>query len=287
VKKNILFIAFIFISLSLYSQSFKLWKGDTVNITDANNLKQKYWVFINKDSVNINSNGNYVDGLKQGIWKFYFEGGKIKSEITYKNNRKKGPAKVYYKNGQISEEGIWEHNKWVGKYKSYYENGQVSYDWSYNENGERSGVQKYYHKNGKVKIEGNWKGGKESGTITEYYENGEVKTEKVFANGQCDGASIKTYEQKQIKTDDANVVNNSENSVVNNSENNDTNVGVFDGNGYHTFYNRQRKIEKDGYFLNGYLQEGKHFIYDASGKLISTKIYEKGKVVKVIKSEFK
>lgn len=281
MKKVYLFNILLFISMFSYSQTFTVWRGDTINLTDVSGLKQGNWIYFSADSANIESEGKYTNNLREGIWKFYSESGKLKSQITYQNNLKNGPAKVYYNNGNIAEEGIWKRNKWVGEYKSYHENGQLSYDWNYNEKGERSGVQKYYYPNGKIKIQGNWKEGKEAGVISEYYETGELKAERLFADGQSDSASFKVYaKENNILPDTARTVNPSDNKENDDSQN----VGVFTGNGYHTFYNKNRKIEKEGYFLNGYLQEGKHFIYDEKGNLVSTRLYKKGKIVETIKN---
>lgn len=281
MKKLNLFAILIFISAFSYSQTFEIWKGDTINITDVSSLKQGNWIYFTAESKIIESQGKYVNNMKEGLWKFYFENGILKSQITYQNNLKIGPAKVYFSNGNIAEEGIWKRNKWVGNYKSYHENGQVSYDWNYNEKGERSGVQKYYHPNGKIKIQGNWKEGKEAGVISEYYETGELKAERLFADGQSDSTSFKVFtKENNTHIDTANVADTN----ITNENNDNQNVGVFTGNGYHTFYNKNRKIEKEGFFQNGYLQEGKHFIYDEKGNLISTKIYKKGKVIETIKN---
>ena len=105
---------------------------DTINSIDSANLKQGHWVIYNKTKhfPNYSDNqiveeGYYINDKKEGIWKRYWNNGKILAEVTYNNNIQSGYAKIYYKNGNISEEGNWENGKWSGNYKLYDENGQL------------------------------------------------------------------------------------------------------------------------------------------------------------------
>jgi antitoxin component YwqK of YwqJK toxin-antitoxin module len=290
VKKLTLLLILGLISNLAFSQTFKILNGDTVNFTNEANIKQGLWIYYFDNSEIINNKGYFKDNLKTGVWTSYYSSGKIKSEISHVANRKDGHAKIYYENGIIAEEGTWRVNKWVGAYKSYFPSRKVSYEWNYNENGERTGMQKYYHENGKVKIEGEWDKGKEKGVIKEFYETGDLKSEKLFADGQIDNSTVKNYNQNQTNSNNNNqnnTENNTNNSNTNNNSNNNNNaeIGVFSGNGYHTFYNKFRLVEKEGVFQNGYLIDGKQYIYNEEGKLIVTKTFEKGKVISSVANE--
>jgi antitoxin component YwqK of YwqJK toxin-antitoxin module len=234
------------------AQTYKIWKGDTINFKDKNNLKQ-------------------------GIWVSFYKNGFKKSEITYLNGKKNGYAVIYFENGNISEEGTWMVNKWTGKYRSYYRNGKLRYRWNYNEKGNRSGYQAYYYENGNIKIEGDWDNGKENGTIKDYRTDGSLRSEKTFNEGKVDSAGIKTYDPKEKRI-------NKENKLSENLTNikKQDSLTVFTGTGYHKFYNIHKKLEKEGEFKNGLLFKGKHYIYDESGLLIKTIIYENGKISKQI-----
>ena len=132
-------------------------------------------------------------------------------------------------------------------------------------------------------IEGKWNEGKESGVIKEYYENGSLKAEKSFENGAVDITILKTYEKKEklqvtnIKTD---TLQKTVSDIEKKTKHN--NAKVFDGNGYYKLYNKFRKIEKEGDFINGFLYKGKNFIYDSEGNLIKEEYIENGKVEKII-----
>ncbi|MCC7051015.1 MAG: toxin-antitoxin system YwqK family antitoxin [Bacteroidia bacterium] len=199
MRKTLLIVLFVAGKVGL-AQSFEVIGKDTINFVDENNLRQGFWVILNKvkklpgykEDSKVEE-GAFKDSKKSGMWKQFFASGKIKNEITYANNRPNGYARMYFENGNIMEEGMWDNNRWVGTYKQYYESGKVYYDWNYNNQGKREGEQKYYYESGKTMIEGNWKEGKENGSVKEYYENGTLKAERVFNDGSIDIAASKEY----------------------------------------------------------------------------------------------
>ena len=169
--------------------------------------------------ITMKEEGKYVNGKKEGLWKFYYPSGKIKQEVTYKNNRPNGFVRIYYENGNVSEEGIWKGNKWVGKYKYYHKNGKLAYDWNYNENGKRDGVQKYYYENGNIMIEGNWKNGKENGVLREYDENGNSVIDEVKRISKPGRRVYKGYEDiKKFKNGFGTLVVSTNKGVLANDE---------------------------------------------------------------------
>lgn len=226
--------------------------------------------------------GEYNDGRKVGVWKTYYPSGKIKNEITYEAGRPKGPYTTYYENGQVEEQGNWSLTKNYGTFKRYYENGQVSQEFEFDQTGKRNGTQKYYYENGQLMIVGTWNGGKEAGTVTEYYETGEVKSVRVFNDGQMDDSKSvfkepKTPAQANIEPepvkDESNKVKT---AVVVSPSDAAPNIGHFDGNGYHTLYNKDRQISQKGIFKNGRLWDGKYYKYDKNGILTNIEIYQNG-----------
>jgi antitoxin component YwqK of YwqJK toxin-antitoxin module len=272
----------------IHAQNFEMFKGDTINKTDASGQKSGRWIIFDDTKTIVLEEGKYILNKKEGIWKKYYDSGKIKHELTYKSNKPDGYAKFYYENGIVSEEGLWKNNKWVGEYKFYFENGNVSYEWKYNEQGKRSGEQKYYHPNGKVMIVGDWQEGKESGIIKEFDENGNLVSEKNFSNGTLDQNSIKNYDVADKKNENNQIKNEVKDPVTNdvktnNVQNNTSDkLTLFNGTGYNKLYTKDGKIEQEGDFVNGILQLGKKYYYDASGKLAKTVIIKDGKVYNVI-----
>jgi len=284
--------------------------SDTLNKLDDKNLKQGYWIHFeaSNNSKKI-SEGRYINDLKEGIWLSFYPTGKIKTSITYQANKQNGYAKIFYENGKISEEGQWKINKWVGEYKFYYENGNPSYAWSFDDEGKRNGKQKYFYANGKVRIEGDWQGGKENGVIKEFYEdgklkseadwsggkengsvkeyypNGQIKSEKKYANGVLDEKESRDYPEKNKIVEENKLNPNDQNQIEQIPDTNKqvNNIGVFDGNGFHKLFTKDKKIDREGLFQNGKLIDGKKYIYDENGTLVKIAVYENGRLKETIK----
>ncbi len=251
-------IIFLIITNTLFAQTFDVYKGDTINKVDANNLKQGVWVIFDNAGTQKLEEGTYVNNQKHGMWSTFYPNGKTKHAITYTKGSPRGKATFYYEDGSLWEEGIWEIDHWKGQYKFYYKNGQLAYDWFYNQEGKRTGTQKYYHENGVTKYEGEWINGKTVGNLKIYNDKGKLVTERVYNEN---GRLAQNIHYETEKSD----------------ENERT---KFSGTGNHTVYNTLQKIEWKGFFVKGKLFNGTHYIYDDNGKHIKTEVYENGKVTR-------
>ncbi|MGQ1786468.1 toxin-antitoxin system YwqK family antitoxin [Saccharicrinis sp. GN24d3] len=236
-------------SINLMGQTSK----NNLNQVDAAGLKQGRWVITENELVV--EEGVYVDDLKQGIWKAYYQNRNLKHEINFINGEAKGTARFYYKNGTLRESGNWQLDHWEGSYQYYFESGELSYDWYYNENGKREGEQVYYHANGKKMYQGKWENGKTDGTLKVYNDSGQLVLEKTYNNGQ-----IAKIEEP--------VQNEQNNSSVR-----------FTQTGFHTVVHLNGKIDKKGFFVKGNLFNGEKHHYDEQGNLVSVTQYKNGKVV--------
>lgn len=280
--KHLIFAVLILISGSLFAQ----------NKTNEEGRRVGYWKVTGADKSTpgfapdaIVEEGEYTNGRKTGVWKAYYPSGKLKSEITNINGRPKGPYTTYYENGQIEEKGTWSLNKNQGKFTRYYENGQVQQDFTFDDTGKRNGPQKYFYDNGQLMIEGNWDGGKEDGAVKEYFENGDVKSVRVFNGGRMD-ATKSTFnkpatpavapkpEPEPVKENDK-----VKTTVVVAKAESKPNIGYFDGNGFHTLYNKNRQISQKGEFKNGRLMDGKIYKYSKDGILEAIEMYKNGRYV--------
>lgn len=283
--KKILYILLpIFVCSISSAQSYTIDKGDTINVIDANNLKQGFWRIFGKmkplpgyEPEQVVEEGNYESSRKQGLWKNFFPNGKLKSEIAYVNSRPNGTYKTYFENGQVEEEGNWENTRNTGGFKRYHENGQTAQQFVFNETGKRDGKQVYFYENGQVMIEADIEAGKEK-FVKEFYEDGSIKAEKSFIDGELDVANTKVYEPKTpIKGDkdlaDAPI------RVVKADKNDEVNVGTFNGNGQHTMYNKDKQLSKVGFFENFKLMDGLNYKYDSNGILIVIEKYKAGRYI--------
>jgi antitoxin component YwqK of YwqJK toxin-antitoxin module len=269
---NIMRSLFLILSLvyvwavPLRSQDHVALSADTINQTDVTGNRIGYWEIRDKDNMEcVVERGRYINNLKEGVWQGFYPSGIIKHEITFKAGKAKGFAVFYYDNGKKWEEGIWDVDKWIGDYRFYYPSGQLSYQWQYNQSGKRDGEQLYYHENGKVKYSGSWVNGQSHGIVKEYNAKGELLAERTFSNGNLEKVidHRDAHQGKQQMDEKASEF-------------------VFMGTGNHTIYHVDGRIEKQGYFEDGQLMDGRHFIYNSEGKLVSILFFQKGKLVRTV-----
>jgi antitoxin component YwqK of YwqJK toxin-antitoxin module len=248
---------------NLHAQSSS-FSNDTINRTDAANLKQGWWVTLDANGQQVVEKGKYKDGKKDGIWTSYFPNGKTKHVITFKNGIANGPANFFYEDGQLWESGNWMIDHWVGKYSFFYPDGQKQYEWNYNNLGKRQGPQNYFHPNGKVKYAGNWENGKTVGSLKVFDDSGKLTEERVYTDGKYE----KTID-KQL-------------NAIQSSAPSSQSILQFTGTGNHTVYDLSGKIEKKGYFKNGLLMDGEQYLYNTDGVLITKLIFVNGNLKQTI-----
>jgi len=70
--------------------------------------------------------GSYEDGLRNGVWRAYFDDGSLQSEYTYNAGNRDGKCVVYHSTGQIYFEGQWENDQKTGVWTYFNEDGSIS-----------------------------------------------------------------------------------------------------------------------------------------------------------------
>jgi antitoxin component YwqK of YwqJK toxin-antitoxin module len=273
--------------LSGFAQSFELNpanKKDTINMIDFKGMKQSHWIVFGRSKSDTCyaltskvEEGSYQDNRKKGIWSGYFCSGNINRKITFTNGRPDGYAIIYYEDGKTAEEGTWKGNKWTGPFKNYYANGQVKNEFAFSTAGKREGVQKYYYEDGTKQIEGNWQAGKESGVITEYHPDGSIKKTMNYENGNADLLSMKEFKAKKdvaVKSDPVSTKTAVASAKELTNDNKSPKVNVL--NGFHLLYNTSRQKTKEGTFKENRLMEGKNYVYDENGILLTIEVYKNG-----------
>ncbi|MBR4267424.1 MAG: toxin-antitoxin system YwqK family antitoxin [Bacteroidales bacterium] len=302
----IIIILDFFVVNNLFAQRCELHKGSKVNCVDDNNKKQGEWLsYYDTLQTLVSSRGNYVNDIQQGVWTYYYRNGNIKYSLTYVNGVVSGPAKVYYPSGIVQEEGTWDNGHWVGDYKFFYSNGKLAQDFDYDNDGSRNGVQKYYFESGKLRISGIWENDKRNGLLAEYYDSGKLRSESQWVNGVSHGVTKVYYEKGTLKAQyvyNNGVYDAAASKIYSNSrvvaenrvetpkpvvkqekpERQEDQYLLFQGTGYRKLYSMDKRLESEGTFLNGQLNDGKKYYYNSKGDLIKVVVYEHGRVVDVI-----
>ena len=165
------FLLFFLSFLSAWSAS-----GQQTTYFDAHWEKTTQEKAVYYGTVTLNDNGScnakdyYISGtpqmsgqyrsaakkIKEGVFTYFHENGKISSEGGYKNNFRIGEWKWYYPNGQLKEAGSFHKNgqktgPWKGwtatgskDYEGPYKRDEMHGSWNwYHFNGQKSAVEKY------------------------------------------------------------------------------------------------------------------------------------------------
>ena len=163
---------------------------------DGEILNDKKWNGIGYDY-----NGNKVFEIKEGkgfvIEYDYYYGAKY-FEGEYLNGLRNGKGKEFYESGDISFEGEYLNGLRNGEGKEYYlANNRLQFEGKYL-NGKRHGIGKEFHRNGYLEFDGEYLNGERNGLGTEYYNNGNLSYYGEYLNGKKHGFGKKYYGKNQL-----------------------------------------------------------------------------------------
>jgi hypothetical protein len=160
--RRLYLVSFCLLAFCVKAQikSFFVDEGDTINIVDK-------------------------DSLRQGVWREFYSGGKIKSETVYKNNKRQGLEIIWYHSGCIRQENYYNNGKLDGPVTFYSKNCKKESIQNY-KNGVKEGLEIEYHPNGRIKSEATFKNGNLDGVYKVYTKTGEFSFESRTTTGPVD-----------------------------------------------------------------------------------------------------
>ena len=176
----------------------------TVEILEGKNSSDKYLFYKNKEKLGTGacaSNGEFdiISGdIDDGLYKQYYDTGKLHRTFEFKDNELNGWCKVYYKSGKVEREGYFDDNKEQGISKIFYDTGILKGESNYID-GEKNGLTKLYYKSGSIKADMNLKNNQPHGLQVMYYESGAVETKVYFEYGVKNGPVKQYYESGKLK----------------------------------------------------------------------------------------
>lgn len=143
MKKIIIYLAVLFVSANLYSQSItcNMYTFENGIKKDLNSRPYTGPCVTNYSSGKINVKGAFKNGLQDGKWETYTEDGKVESRESYISGKKDGIFEEYYMdekgNFLILNRKSYKDDKPDGIWELYH-NG-VMYDLQTFRNGEKNG----------------------------------------------------------------------------------------------------------------------------------------------------
>ncbi len=207
----------LIITLFTY-KSGVLTKKRTINRRDDQGNKQGVWMHFHKN-LRIKEEGNYVDDLRHGFFKYYTNTGNlIKTERWIMGvlqepdatTEKMEVRKILDKNtGHISSVGPYLQGQKEGVHREYDEEGNVIGGGIYaqgvvlaegitDDMGRRQKHWKFYYQTGELKEEGGYIDGKRNGKWTYYFINGNVEQQGRYNRDKPDGYWVWYHENGEI-----------------------------------------------------------------------------------------
>jgi len=125
--------------------------------------------------------GYVINGVKNGQWTSYDEGGKIYAVTNYINGKKNGKELIFNKRFQVETMVSYTDDQYDGIYGEY-KNGRPEQEVSY-KMGQFDGPTRMYFKTGKLQKEVNFKDGKQHGDYRFYDEEGNITVQYKYRDG--------------------------------------------------------------------------------------------------------
>jgi len=120
--------------------------------------------------------------LANGIGRFYYESGTLKSETPFKEGLREGLGKLYFESGKLKAETPFKNDKIEGLKKEYYESGVVQSEVFF-VNDEADGIAKFYYPSHKLQGETPFKKNKADGITKLYSPSGQLVRTIEFKDG--------------------------------------------------------------------------------------------------------
>jgi antitoxin component YwqK of YwqJK toxin-antitoxin module len=179
----------------------------------------------------------YVEGVRNGIQKEWFDNSQLKAEYTFKEGKMDGIYKEWYPSGQMKLEGFYKMGKAEKKWRTWEQDGKLNQAFmvfeiteSVNEvakdsifgdyytgllkvrhpqgyfiteinyeNGRMHGIRKDLNRYGNVRRISNYQYNKLEGEMRTFFGNGKLRDKENFKNGVQDGISNYYYESGQLE----------------------------------------------------------------------------------------
>jgi len=130
------------------------------------------------------SEGNYVDGVLNGPWHYWYDNGQEAYTENRVNGKLHGQWKQLNEKGVLEEEVSYKAGKRDGRWTKYYEDGSQKKTETHYVDGVESGVRQAWWKNGQLALEETLSDGQRNGKRTTLDESGKKLSEVEYRNGR-------------------------------------------------------------------------------------------------------
>lgn len=134
------------------------------------------------------SEGEFIDGKRDGKWSYWYKDGQLKSEGVYEKGEKEGEWVRNHRNGNLKNKTTFKGGEVVGVFTDLFDNGD-KHEISNHDKGKLHGEFQVFYKNsgGKLKVKGNYQKDSLHGTYEKYWRNGNIAEKGEFNDNKKDG----------------------------------------------------------------------------------------------------
>ncbi|MEZ5068366.1 MAG: hypothetical protein R2847_07665 [Bacteroidia bacterium] len=164
--RSVLFFVFSALMMNASAQTFMVFKGDTINRKDSK-------------------------GQKQGVWKKYYRNDQLFSETVFKDDKQTGTTSFYYESGKLKSQLNWKnpvclHQQFlILKMERKCQRDFIKM--------KKDSTWRYYTPDEKLSAIENFKDGKRHGKWFTYYPEGGKVEEKTFVKDKLKRPYIKYF----------------------------------------------------------------------------------------------
>ena len=176
--KKLFSIIFVLFSLVAFSQD--------ENKTDAKGLKQGLWKKYHENGMT-RYVGNFKDDKPIGVFKYYYDTGKIQVKMTYFGAE--AYTSVYYETGELKGTGKYVNQKKDSTWTYYDLDGYKTATEFYTK-ALKDKIWYVYFQDGKIAEEKEYSNDFENGMWNQYYDDGKKKMEAIYTNGALEGKAV-------------------------------------------------------------------------------------------------
>ncbi len=255
-----------------------LTKKQSINRYDKLEQKQGLWMAF-FDNRKLREEGPYVNGLKNGYWKYYQANGNLKRVekwvmgVLQENAQE--TAKIDVKRtinpqtGKLAFKGAYRNGKPDGVHRNYDDEGNVEsakiYDYGVllfegilDDQGRRQGKWKEYYPTGELKSEGEYKENLKVKKWVYYYIDGQIEQTGNYLRGLTDGVWTWFYPNGETWREEEYVVGDEDGPSI---EYSDSGQVIAQGNYVEGFRDGKWTFE-----INDHREEGSFFEGERTGK---------------------
>ncbi|MBP6335351.1 MAG: toxin-antitoxin system YwqK family antitoxin [Bacteroidia bacterium] len=172
-------------SAELSAQTYKVFKGDTINRLDKNKSKQGLWrKYYATDT--LFSEGVYKDNIPVDTFRTYHKNSALQAKLIYRGKTEVCDAQVFSQDGILIAKGKYVRQAKDSVWVYYNEKSELTGTDSFS-NGKKDGLSIVYYPNGMISRSVTYDNDVMTGDYKEFFDSGTPKIEAVMFGGEFVG----------------------------------------------------------------------------------------------------